>query len=149
MLWLVLPLLLLILGAMIFAARSRHQESTEVSESRSANLLPDNVELRKCVDALSEESFGTMDLGTPAPFQNENVTYIISQRKKAIPLLVNALKDGDCVKVGYAAYCLMLMKASEGSTIARQKLAELHTSDDISYKRYFAMNCLEDYLALK
>ena len=103
--------------------------------------------MREAVDVLSEENFGLVEFGVPEPWENENVAWIISRGREAIPFLVEALESGNPVKVGYAAYCLELMRANQGEEAALKKLKILQAikgADD--YRLSFAVNCLRDYL---
>jgi hypothetical protein len=116
------------------------------SEQVIAIEPPETKKLKQAVDSLSDEDFGVVRLGTPHPYRSRNVDYIIQVGRPSIPLLVEALKSGDNVKVGYAAFCLHELNAPEGLVIARQRTIEIRACEDKLYRKAFALNCLQDYL---
>ena len=77
------------------------------------------------------------------------IHYIVGQGDKGVPLLIEALQSEDCVKVGYAAYCLEQIGSIDGVDTARKRLAEISKSNEPHYKKAFARNCLEEYLMSK
>jgi hypothetical protein len=115
----------------------------------SQKEVPEEEELRRRVDALSEQGFGWASLGVPDPTRTEDVDYIVRQGRKAVPLLIEALKSGDDVKVGYAAFCLELMKSPEGLDTAKHRLAAIARTEESNWKKTFARNCLEQYLEVE
>jgi len=117
---------------------------TSTADKQKTTGSPDCA-IQKAVDALEKEPFGAIDLGTPSPFETSNVKRIISD-PSAVPALVSAISSDQLVKVGYAAYCLELMQAPNGIKAARLKLQSLQDVGQPDYRRFFARNCLSEYI---
>jgi hypothetical protein len=105
------------------------------------------AELKDRVNALSLQEFGPASLGCAEPWRTADVDYIVRQGDRAVPFLIRALESRDHVRVGYAACCLELMGSADGLNAAKQRLAGVAKQDEDDWKKTFASNCLEEYLA--
>jgi hypothetical protein len=78
----------------------------------------------------------------------DNTEYVISRKKEAIPLLIEALNQKDKpVLVGYAAYCLRRLASDQGSEAAARAKSELSKrNQDLTYEQRFALGELAEYL---
>ena len=104
--------------------------------------------LKERVSSLEHERLGPSSLGTAVAMPTDNTEYIISQKERAIPLLVEALKQKDKpVLVGYAAYCLRRLASDQGEEAAASVYSELSKKGpDITYEERFALGELAEYL---
>jgi len=108
-----------------------------------------DADLRARVQALAHEEEGLIPslLDRWYPWSTPNVTYIVAQGRKAIPLLVEALDGPSPTQVIYAAYCLQQMKASEGRSVAERRLAEYTArGGSLDFDEHSAAEAIRDYL---
>src|SRR5262249_8263127 len=110
---------------------------------------PEEVRLTEAVDSLSSQPFGFVDLGVPEPARSDVTEYIVEQGGKAGPLLIDAIRSDDCLKVGYVAFCLKQIGSTDGVDVATKRLTQISKSNELHYKKRFAERCLEEYLMLK
>jgi hypothetical protein len=104
--------------------------------------------LKERTNALQHETLGPIDLGNAVAAPTENTEYIIAQKDRAVPLLIEALKeDGKPVQVGYAAYCLRRIGSDKGKEVAaaaHEKLSK--RGEEIRIEERFARTELKNYL---
>ena len=121
------------------------------SAAANANMSPahqDQVSLKAKVEALENQPLGPASLGSASPFESANVTEIIAEGEKAVPFLVEALKqENKPVLVGYAAYCLRRIKTDKGKEPALRLYKKLYKSRSrLRGEEPFAFNQLTLYL---
>lgn len=112
-----------------------------------SNVGPEDT-LKQRVSALEHERLGPSSLGAAVAMPTDNTEYVISRKKEAIPLLIEALNQKDKpVLVGYAAYCLRRLASDQGSEAAARAKSELSKrNQDLTYEQRFALGELAEYL---
>jgi len=128
-------LLIFVGGVMACAGKQEEPESTVEREAMVAAI-------RK----LADQGYGLVLLGTPGPMRTEVVNTILSYGNAAVPDLVISLEGRNLVQVGYAAFCLELLRSEEGLGAARQRLAEFSTGDLSLMEARFARAALDSYV---
>lgn len=115
------------------------------AESHPVTNKMSNASIESRLVALAEEPFAGGDLGTPFRARSDNIDRIVCDRR-TVPFLVQAIASELLQRVGFAAYCLQLMKARDGVEAARSRLRSLQDSKEPIYLVAFAHNCLRDYV---
>ena len=84
----------------------------------------------------------------PVPSERKTPKYIIEQKDRAVPLLIEALKNNEKpVQVACAAYCLRRIgsdKGKEVAPVAYERLAK--RGEELRIEEQFARSELKDYL---
>lgn len=108
----------------------------------------DQRTLQERIEALNDESLGTMSLGKGQAHPTDNTEFIIWHQNEAVPLLVEALKDEKKpVKVGYAAYILRRIDSDKGKEAAAETFNKLSPKGSgMSVEERFAFGELKEYL---
>jgi hypothetical protein len=114
----------------------------------TANVPGQHDVLKEKIKALQHESLGPIDLGNATAARTENTEYIIDQKDRAVPLLIEALKNNEKpVQVGYAAYCLRRIGSDKGKDVAAAAYGKLaKRGEEIRIEERFARTELKNYL---
>ena len=101
-------------------------------------------ELRQRIEAFQNDGLELM-LGQAVTIGTPDTAYVLEHREAAKPLLIEALRDtAHLRKVGFAAYCLRIMKDPSGRKQAEQALDRLNQPRNTDES--FARNELKWYL---
>jgi len=141
-----------LLLAQIPLASCDHVSTINANRSAAnANVSPaqqEQVSLKAKVEALENQPLGPSSLGSAIPFESANVTEIIAEGEKAVPFLLEALKqENKPVLVGYAAYCLRRIKTDKGKEPAIRLYKKFYKSRSrLTGEEPFALDQLTLYL---
>ena len=126
--------LILSLSACLFASCQRRATDEKTMQER--------------IEALNNESLGTMSLGKGQAHPTDNTEFIVAHQNEAVPLLVEALKDEKKpIKIGYAAYILRRIASDAGKQMAAETFAKISAKEStITVEEQFALGELRLYL---
>ena len=133
-----------VIGSLLMLCFVMSCHDNKPTENRSGQ---DDV-LKEKINSLQYEPLGTINLGNACAVRTENTEYIIEQKDRAVPLLIEALKNNEKpVQVAYAAYCLRRIgsdKGKEVAAVAYERLAK--RGEELRIEERFARSELKDYL---
>ena len=118
------------------------------SNQPAGNVQGNDDMLSQRINALQHDPLGPIDLGSAIAVPTDNTEYIIGQKARAVPLLIEALKnDQKPVQVGYAAYCLRRIGSDKGKEVAAAAYDKLSKrGEEIRIEERIARDELENYL---